>query len=52
MDEEGNVVSCCGIHIGTAIAEPDMVYTVIRRTDDTAAMLLGRLVNGAGESAA
>jgi hypothetical protein len=51
-DEEGSVVSCCGVHIGTAVAEPDVFYTVIRRTDDTAAMPLGQLVNGAGESAA
>jgi hypothetical protein len=48
-DEEGNVVSCCGVHLGPAIAEPNVAYTVIRRADDIAAILLGQLGNADGE---
>ncbi|MFJ3097942.1 hypothetical protein [Streptomyces hydrogenans] len=47
-DEKGSVVHCCGYHIGTATSEADVVYTVIRTTHDTAALLLGRLVNRTG----
>ncbi|MFJ7266862.1 hypothetical protein ACIQV3_09370 [Streptomyces sp. NPDC099050] len=50
-DEHGNVTSCCGHHIGTAMPDTDVTYTVVRTTDDTAARLLGRLVTRAGTPA-